>query len=78
MFVFGKCHLFCSPFIITEHLIPVSYTHLDVYKRQVKKGKKTIGYAYNEQERDALTASIDGEATVKRFKGLGEMNSEDL
>lgn len=45
---------------------------------EVKKGKKTIGYAYNEEERDALTASIDGEATVKRFKGLGEMNSEDL
>ena len=45
---------------------------------EVKKGKKSIGYAYTDEERDALSATVDGEPVIKRFKGLGEMNSEDL
>lgn len=45
---------------------------------EVKKGKKTIGYAYDEKQRDELAATVDGEPIIKRFKGLGEMNSEDL
>ena len=44
---------------------------------KVSKGKKMY-YAYNEEERDEYINVLGGKATVTRFKGLGEMDTEEL
>jgi DNA gyrase subunit B len=43
----------------------------------VQKGKKRI-YLYSDEELERLRAEGDGKLTVRRFKGLGEMNPEEL
>lgn len=35
-------------------------------------------YAYSDMERDQILASIDGKTEIQRYKGLGEMDSEQL
>ncbi len=48
---------------------------------KIKKGNDTVLYAKNEEQRDEMIASLrgkKGELIVTRFKGLGEMNAEDL
>ena len=35
-------------------------------------------YAYSDQERDAILREIDGKSDIQRYKGLGEMDSEQL
>lgn len=43
----------------------------------VKKGNKKE-YAWNDKERDKLAEEFGGSVNVQRYKGLGEMNAEQL
>ena len=44
---------------------------------RVTKGKEHK-YAYSDLERDQILAQIEGKTEVQRYKGLGEMDSEQL
>ncbi|MBF0845309.1 DNA topoisomerase IV subunit B, partial [Streptococcus danieliae] len=50
-----------------------------LYKMSKGRGKKEeIAYAWTDQELTALRQSFGKGATVQRYKGLGEMNADQL
>ena len=44
---------------------------------RITKGKEHK-YAYSDIERDQILATIEGKTEIQRYKGLGEMDSEQL
>ncbi len=44
---------------------------------RITKGKEH-SYAYSDAERDEMLSKIDGKTDIQRYKGLGEMDSEQL
>ena len=44
---------------------------------RITKGK-TERFAYNDEEKEAIVAELGGNFRVERFKGLGEMDKEEL
>ena len=45
---------------------------------RITKGKNTHYYAYSDPERDQIMAQLGGNYEIQRYKGLGEMDSEQL
>ena len=45
---------------------------------RITKGKNTHYYAYSDLERDQIMARLGGNYEIQRYKGLGEMDSEQL
>lgn len=45
---------------------------------RITKGKNTHYYAYSDLERDQIMAQLGGNYEIQRYKGLGEMDSEQL
>ena len=45
---------------------------------RITKGKNDHYYAYSDEERDKIMAQMNGKYEIQRYKGLGEMDAEQL
>ena len=83
------CQFWTSSAFFICGLQTVSYTHLDVYKRQVYLAQpplykveknKRVWYAYSDEELNSILMEIgrDTNNKIQRYKGLGEMDAEQL
>jgi DNA gyrase subunit B len=66
-------------FNFMEELIEAGHVYIALNPLyRIRKGKQKPQYVFTEKERDKLVAEIGGKVEVTRFKGLGEMNPEEL
>ena len=58
----------------------VYFAQPPLYKitRKNSKSNKDARYAYSEEEKDAIIAEMGGNIEASRYKGLGEMNADQL
>ena len=45
---------------------------------RIRKGNRIERHAYSDEERDAIIAELGGNVDIERYKGLGEMDPEQL
>ncbi len=74
-----RCLLLTFFFRFMRPLIEAGYVYLaqpPLYK--VSKSKKFIGYCYTDEELDKMYEEYGTELDIQRYKGLGEMNPDQL